>query len=249
METHAPHVHHSSGKKFSQYFYEFLMLFLAVFFGFMAEYYLEHQIEKEKEGQFIKSLVSDLKDDIKLLDQNMTLQKSGLILMDSLLTMVSDPELVKVKSDDVYYAARVGPRLGILLNNTKTFDQLKNSGGFRLIRKTETSDKIMFYYNQFPIVRLLEEIYMDEFSEYKIIGSKIFDPIVLRKMEMEDGSIRRTLIHPELRTYDIELLKELGFFIVQINGSRRSILRSEDGIKKSAKDLVEYLEKNYEMDH
>ena len=46
METHAPHVHHASGKKFSQYFYEFLMLFLAVFFGFLAEYFLEHQIEK-----------------------------------------------------------------------------------------------------------------------------------------------------------------------------------------------------------
>lgn len=248
METHAPHVHHSSGKKFSQYFYEFLMLFLAVFFGFMAEYYLEHQIEKEKEGQFIKSLVSDLKDDIKLLDQNMTLQKSGLILMDSLLTMVSDPELVKVKSDDVYYAARVGPRLGILLNNTKTFDQLKNSGGFRLIREAETSDKIMFYYNQFPTVRLLEGIYMDEFSQYKIIASKIFDPVILRKMEMEDGAISRTSIHPELRTYDIELLKELGFFIVQINGSRRSILRSENGIKKSANELVTYLEKNYDME-
>lgn len=185
METHAPHVHHAAGKKFSHYFYEFLMLFLAVFFGFLAEYQLEHQIEKDKEGQFIKSLVSDLKDDIKSLDQNIALQKTGLILMDSLLSVLTDPVLVKENGDMIYYVARVCPRLGLLSTNTKTFDQLKNSGGFRLIRNAKTSDKIMTYYNQFPMIHLLEGIYMDEFSEYKKIGSKIFDPIVLRKIKME----------------------------------------------------------------
>ncbi len=249
METHAPHVHHSSGKKFSQYFYEFLMLFLAVFFGFLAEYQLEHQIEKDKEIQFIKSLVSDLKDDIRLLDQNVTLQKTGLILMDSLLTVLNDAVLVKEKGDLIYYAARVGPRLGLLSSNTKTFDQLKNSGGFRLIRNAVTSDKIMSYYTQFPMIRLLESIYMDEFSEYKIIGSKIFDPIVLRKMEMESGVISRSANNPELRTYDKGLLKELGFFILQINGSRRSILKAEGEIKKSGNELIAYLERNYKMDN
>lgn len=248
METHTPHVHHSEGKKFSQYFYEFLMLFLAVFFGFMAEYFLEHQIEKEREIQFIKSLVSDLKDDIKSLDQNVALQKTGLILMDSLLSVLTDPILVKENGDMIYYAARVGPRLGLLSTNTKTFDQLKNSGGFRLIRKAETSDKIMSYYNQFPMIHLLEDLYIGEFSEYKIIGAKIFDPIVLRKMEMEDGSISRSVNNPVLRSYDKELLKELGFFILQINGSRRSILKAEYNIKKSADELITYLEKNYEME-
>ena len=206
METHAPHVHHSSGKKFSQYFYEFLMLFLAVFFGFLAEYQLEHQIEKDKELQFIKSLVSDLKDDIKSLDQNVALQKKGLILLDSLLSVLTDPVLVKENGDMIYYAARVGPRLGLLSTNTKTFDQLKNSGGFRLIRNAETSDKIMTYYNQFPMIHLLEGHSIIEFSEYKIIGSKIFDPIVLRKMEMENGSINRSANNPKLRSYDKELL-------------------------------------------
>ena len=248
METHAPHVHHSSEKKFSQYFYEFLMLFLAVFFGFMAEYFLEHQIEKEKEGQFIKSLVSDLKDDIKSLDRNIDFQKTGLLLMDSLLSVLTDPVLVFEKRDMIYYAARVGPRIGSLSTNTKTFDQLKNSGGFRLIRNGETADKIMTYYNQFPMIRLLENIFMDEFSQYKIIGSKIFDPMVLRKMEMENGTISRSANNPELRTYDKELLKELGFFILQINGSRRAILETEYDIKQSANGLITYLEKNYDME-
>ena len=53
MEVH----HHShtasppagrAGKKWTHYFWEFLMLFLAVFCGFLAEYQLEHKIESDR---------------------------------------------------------------------------------------------------------------------------------------------------------------------------------------------------------
>jgi len=44
MEVH--HHGHTERKKWTHYFWEFLMLFLAVFCGFLAEYQLEHKIEK-----------------------------------------------------------------------------------------------------------------------------------------------------------------------------------------------------------
>ena len=44
MEVHA-HTH-TERKKWTHYFWEFLMLFLAVFCGFLAEYQLEHNIDK-----------------------------------------------------------------------------------------------------------------------------------------------------------------------------------------------------------
>ena len=47
MEVHA-HTH-TSRKKWTHYFWEFLMLSLAVFCGFFAEYQLEHKIEKDRE--------------------------------------------------------------------------------------------------------------------------------------------------------------------------------------------------------
>ena len=50
MEVHA-HTH-TARKKWTHYFWEFLMLFLAVFCGFLAEYQLEHKIEKDREKQF-----------------------------------------------------------------------------------------------------------------------------------------------------------------------------------------------------
>ncbi len=60
MEVHA-HTH-TPRKKWTHYFWEFLMLFLAVFCGFLAEYQLEHKIEKERERDYIKSLIADLKE-------------------------------------------------------------------------------------------------------------------------------------------------------------------------------------------
>lgn len=41
---------HTARKKWTHYFWEFLMLFLAVFCGFLAEYQLKHKIEKDRES-------------------------------------------------------------------------------------------------------------------------------------------------------------------------------------------------------
>src|SRR5258705_655529 len=66
MEVHA-HSHTVpiaiGGKKFTHYFWEFLMLFLAVFCGFLAENQREHYVENQREKQFINSLINDIEAD------------------------------------------------------------------------------------------------------------------------------------------------------------------------------------------
>src|SRR6186713_2273400 len=69
MEVHA-HTH-TARKKWTHYFWEFLMLFLAVFCGFLAEYQLEHKIEKDREKQLMKSLLEDLQKDSASLSYNL----------------------------------------------------------------------------------------------------------------------------------------------------------------------------------
>jgi len=61
MEVH--HHSHTERKKWTHYFWEFLMLFLAVFCGFLAENLREHQIEKKREKEYILSMIEDLKED------------------------------------------------------------------------------------------------------------------------------------------------------------------------------------------
>src|ERR1700752_1669296 len=59
---------HTARKKWTHYFWEFLMLFLAVFCGFLAENFREHQVEHQREKQYMITMLEDLKADIPLLN-------------------------------------------------------------------------------------------------------------------------------------------------------------------------------------
>ena len=247
MEVHH-HGHVHETKKWKEYIFQFLMLFLAVFCGFLAEYQLEHVIEHNREKQFINSLVTDLQDDVKGLDAIILLEQEGIAKLDTLIDLLNNPQLAKQEGDKLYYVARIGPRSIPFANNSRTFDQLKNSGGFRLIRKTQASNNIMGYYNQFSWIRLLEDNYNHEFDNYKRVGAKILDPVILRRQEEANGEILRSTDNPILQTYERALLKELGFHTLQMNGSRRSKVLLFEKLKKSAEELIAYLKENYHLD-
>src|SRR5262245_19160403 len=66
MEVH--HHAHTARKKWTHYFWEFLMLFLAVFAGFLAENQREHYVEGKKEKQYMRSLWQDLQKDTSTLN-------------------------------------------------------------------------------------------------------------------------------------------------------------------------------------
>jgi hypothetical protein len=247
MEVHN-HGHVHEQKKWKEYVFQFFMLFLAVFCGYLAEYQLEHKIETDREKQFVASLVYDLKDDVASLEEHTKSQRTVINMMDSLFTFINDPNLAAENGDAIYYIGRVGPRLPTFASNNKTFEQLKNSGGFRLIRKQEISNKIMSYYNKLPMLHQLENNYSIEFVEYKKLAAKIFDPAIFRKMENDSGGVNRGNDNPPLRTYDLELLKEFGINIVYLNGTRKGLLPTEETLKKSALELIDYLEKQYHLE-
>ena len=247
VHKHPHHVTHK--KKWGEYLLEFLMLFLAVFLGFIAENIREHQVEKQRELEFIKSLTIDLADDVKSLAAVLAFEHVAITKLDTLIYLLNDPTLAKLNGDQLYYGARVGPRAQPFANNSRTFDQLKNSGGFRLIRNAEASNDIMAYYNQFFPVRLLEDNYNHEFDNYKRVAAKILDPGILRKQENDAGEILRSTDNPALTTYDASLLKELGFHTLQMNGSRRSKIGMLESLKKTAVDLSTFLKKEYHLEN
>lgn len=105
----------------------------------------------------------------------------------------------------------------------------------------------MGYYGQFSEIRLLEDNYNHEFDNYKKVAAKIFDPGILRRQEDTNGEIFRSNDNPQLRTYDSELLKELSFHALQMNGSRRSRLAELKQLKASALQLQTTLQKDYQL--
>jgi len=247
MEVHH-HAHHGGKKSWKTYFWEFLMLFLAVFCGFLAEYQLEHTIEHQREKQYIRSLIADLKADQEILSRHITHLQAGISMMDSMIGLLNDPTQVSANTGKIYYFARVGPRLNPLSNNNRTFEQLKNSGNFRLIRNLNTSNRIMVYYERFPMIRLLESINENEFNDYKRIAAKVLDPSVLVQMEDRNNRITRTNENPRLVTTEKQLLQELSVFSVYINGTKKGILTTDNALKETGAELIEYLQKEYELE-
>jgi hypothetical protein len=245
MEVH----HHPKVEKknFKEYFLEFLMIFLAVTMGFIAENIREHITEKNRENEYIKSLTTDLNDDINNLDSIIVYEKTGTQQLDTLIRLLNHPVLAKQNGDEIYFVARQGPREFPFPITSRTLDQLKGSGGFLLIRNVEASNQIIDYYNHFSPIKLLENNYDWEFSEYEHVAAQIFDPAILRRQESNTGAIMRSNDSPALLTYDNNLLKQLAFTVVQMGGSRRYRLGLLQAQKLQAEKLKSYLQKEYHL--
>ena len=140
--THDPSAPHHK-KNFLSYFWEFLMLFLAVFCGFLAEYQLEHKIEKNREIQFIRLITEDITTDISKLNKNIMLFNENDVKQNSVLEAL--PTLEKGFSLKFYNNYRSFQWFPDFIYTDATIQQLKNSGGFRLIKNYKVIAGIMNY--------------------------------------------------------------------------------------------------------
>ena len=114
MEVH--HHSHTERKKWSHYFWEFLMLFLAVFCGFLAEYQLEHMIERDREEQLIRSLVNDIKADTAALNFFIRSRERREMRLDSLALMMNNKNPKDFPTRDIYYYAAAYVTRGAVIN-------------------------------------------------------------------------------------------------------------------------------------
>ena len=85
MEVH--HHSHTPRKKWTHYFWEFLMLFLAVFCGFLAENQREHIVEKLRAKEYAKSLLSDMRLDTGELRRGISITKFTNSCMDIIISI------------------------------------------------------------------------------------------------------------------------------------------------------------------
>src|SRR4026209_393434 len=142
MEVH--HHSHTSGKKWTHYFWEFLMLFLAVFCGFLAENQREHMVERQREKEYMKSLREDVEVDIKQIGKLEIELNDFISRLDSIagdLNQFYDtgPSLITYK--------QISRSMGFsdFIYTDRTMQQLKNAGGMRLIRNLRVADSIVEY--------------------------------------------------------------------------------------------------------
>jgi len=221
MEVHHhPDLHHKK-KHWKEYFLEFLMIFLAVTLGFFAESLRERLADNVKEKEYIKSLISDLSHDIKVNDSRMPILETSLAQLDSLVRMLKDPH-VREFGGDIYYFGRQAAKIAIPFPiNDRTIQQMKNSGGFRLIRNDIASSAINNYYSLLSLIEGFRTLDINLQNEYRRIAIDVFDPMVLETyIALDSPSLPRPAGNPALLTYDSKQLIPLAGMVAYIRGTR-----------------------------
>ena len=129
MEVHA-HTH-TPRKKWTHYFWEFLMLFLAVTLGFFVENQREHFIEQARAKQFATSLYEDLRADTaeihscyEFIDRFKT--ETDILRAEFIKPrkLQNDSLLQVLGASSIFVFNLFDPQIG-------TYEQVKNSGSLR----------------------------------------------------------------------------------------------------------------------
>jgi hypothetical protein len=250
MEVHA-HTH-TPRKKWTHYFWEFLMLFLAVFCGFLAEYQLEHVIENQREEKYISSLMEDLVQDTLDMHKDINGWQNIIMLADSVRSELEKQPGQRNHATLYRCAAR------LRFNNTflyhdRTIEQLKSAGNYRLIRNKAIADSLVEYDSWIrTTLKGIETMYdMVMYPENMHLANKLFNSRFhdLRSSAIAIDSAYRE--HPELfqispdkKDIEFEYYNSLSNY-KNLNKTRVGFLKNLSG---RATRLIEMIKEKYHLE-
>jgi hypothetical protein len=246
--SHTPDpVLHRGRKKWTHYFWEFLMLFLAVFCGFLAEYYLEHTIEHNRERQFINSLVRDIVADTIQLSNIKGFRFDRLRKIDSVSRVLSNNPAgsIDVHSLRLFHDLRGHVSF---YQNSGTLDQLKNAGGLRLIRKRSVVDSIQAYDQQIRRMFLRDNFEIEEMRYTLRLAYKLIDGVLLTNLYMDTAYFSNDLVKPAIsKTVNINS-EYLGEYLNSLASFRFVVINNtslQQMITKKAENLLTVIKAEY----
>ncbi len=247
MEVHAHS--HTARKKWTHYFWEFLMLFLAVFCGFLAENQREHMVEHQREKKYMNSLITDLKGDTATIRYVISSCLTKFHGMDTLAQLLKKDMLDNDDEKELYYLNnRYAASIYIMVFNERTIKQLLNSGNLRLVRKQGTSDSIINYYGQFmDFIKGQENVY-DEMSKRLVFSAEeIFDHSASLTKMNADSSFYQDIRQEKMKliTKDKNVLRKYSQMIITARGMLANYLSMLLGMKKTGENLLVFLENEY----
>lgn len=254
MEVHH-HAHDPAAphhkKNWKSYFWEFLMLFLAVFCGFFAEYQLEHKIENERGREYVLSMINDLKADTTYLEKNIKIFENYLKLQK--IALSSFDKLEKGYDDKAFQDMNAGFNgFPDFIYSDATIQQLKNSGGFRLIKNHKIIDSIMRYDSEVRVI-LIQETYLGQ--KYFDIVNYQNEVINYKELFKQRRQLKKTSSQLEAEKFDLflthdkmavaKLYNNLSYYSSIFITS----LKQEKQLKKSAIKLILFLQKEYDLEY
>jgi len=251
-DMEVPHKHHHDlpGKKeksWKHYTIEFFMIFLAVTAGYFVENQREHFVERKREKQFMTSLVKDLQLDTSQFSRLRMFRLKRVETIDSLIIFFQKHSGGAVPAYGYALANKLFGHAGFF-QNSGTLDQLKNSGGLRLIEHRNVVDSIEFYDQQIKRVAL-RDIYESNFSmDHSKLLQKLFDGRTLLKI-FTNSTYYKIPASPSATVklneqYLDEYLNNLVIF--------RTFVRQDMGLQATVKEkatrLITVIKKEYQLE-
>ena len=250
MEVH--HHAHTARKKWSHYFWEFLMLFLAVFCGFLAENIREHRVEAHREKQFAELLAADVKADTAMLASQVWDYDFVLPRVDTFMQLVNTQPLNAFPAGTWYYYGRFGTRVFSPTFQDATLQQLKSSGSLRYFRK-QAAVAAIAHYDQ-ACRDLLSSIDLQHYTYNEVIISrnKVFNAWYMN--EIMNWTVPRSVVDsfkkkemPFLSENKNDLINYASYCQLR-NYNNKANRDLTDSTLKKAKELLEILKREYKLE-
>jgi len=245
MEVHHhPELPHKGEKKnFKEYFLEFLMIFLAVSMGFIAENIREHLSDNEKEHYYIESLIKNLKDDTASIKTVIEANLSQLKGLDSLRN-VSKDKLADIKVQDslFFYTTSFLLYDNYFKSNDITLVQLRNAGGYRLIKNNKVLDSIAVYEGNLNDMQNQFRFVETDIVKARDNALQIFDMALAKNFKVIYPNIR-VIVNTDKNKIN-QYYNECWLVTVGIRGYTNMLI----GHKEYLTSLISFLQKEYGVD-
>jgi hypothetical protein len=207
---------------------------------------LEHTIENNREKQFMVSLVKDLERDTSQLEYIIKIRIGWIRDIDSAISFITAQTsdhipLEKVKT--IYSGGLLS-----FYQNSGTLDQLKNAGGFRLIRKRNIVDSIGGYDLQIKRMVLRDEFETDGAVRLREHIEKMLDGRMLAKI-YADTTFHKKPPPATTTRIAINIAYMNEFLIKLLNRSTgiRGNMFLQQTMKRRAINLITLIKKEYHL--
>jgi hypothetical protein len=254
MEVHHhPDLHHKE-KPWKEYLLEGLMIFVAVTMGFFAESLREHINDHEKEQKYIAALKTELKSDTASYNLSLTQIFYLRPLIDSLFLNASEPARYNYTIRGKWNTP-INEHVVVYVPGLAIIQQLKSSGDLRLVDRKDIGAKIIDYetYINGPykrthtsVVAATNKLFSleDELCDYTDFNTW------LNKDILAGGDVAKQNIEyydMPIKVRDAAKLNQLANSAVNYNGWNAGYINVLQNAKKQATELIESINKEYDM--
>lgn len=240
----------SPQKKWKDHFLQFLMIFLGVTLGFFSSNIRDSIINDGKEQHYITNLIHDLQLDTLNAVTIQNDQVKLLVEMDSALKITPE-EIKNIPQQDLFFKHFLVFYINAFnfRQNDNTLIQLRNAGGYSLIRKPGVLDSIIALENFYEEVKKNDQFYYDNFIKVQDFSNR------LMKMPFVGTSATGTSVYPDLSVpievftqYDKVLIEQL-YNLIRNEQTQLVYYKYLIGLYKTrATDLMKFLEEKYNVE-